>query len=127
MQKRLILTVLLGASLMAGMAANAAGRDKIATMEPREKSTLETFPLRSLDQDDLAEAAIGGALDAPASGGETEPVPAQVMQYMPRELESLDDRSDMGRHRVPVTVEVRAQPVAIEGRTYSWDFNTSRR
>ncbi len=51
----------------------AAGQDPLEPMPAfQDKSTLETFNLKSLDSSELADAVIGGALDAPAAGEETE-------------------------------------------------------
>ncbi|WP_020405242.1 hypothetical protein [Hahella ganghwensis] len=65
------------AALVAGICISttsvAAGKD---SEEPfpsfQEKSTIETLGLTSLDSDGLADAVIGGALDAPAAGEEME-------------------------------------------------------
>ncbi|OZG75120.1 hypothetical protein BTA51_01655 [Hahella sp. CCB-MM4] len=53
--------------------ALAAGQDPIDPIPAfQEKTTLESFNLKSLDSDELADAVIGGALDVPAAGEETE-------------------------------------------------------
>ncbi len=52
---------------------HAAGQDPLAPLPTfQDKSTLESFSLPSLDSDALADAVIGGALDAPAAGEETD-------------------------------------------------------
>ena len=52
---------------------NAAGQDPLEPLPSfRDKSTLESFSLPSLDTEGLADAVIGGALDATAAGEETD-------------------------------------------------------
>ncbi len=122
---RLIQVVLLHLGLVVSLPVLADGSDKVPLLQAREKSTLETFPLQSLESDDLSNAVIGGTLDVPAAGAEEPGL--TVMELLPKEVDAPQDLSDLGRHNVPTTIQVRTQPVALEGRTYTWDFETSRR
>jgi len=122
---RLIQIALLHLGLVVSLPLLADDSDQLPLLQAREKSTLETFPLQSLEADDLSNAVIGGTLDVPAAGAEE--VDLSVIDLLPKEMDTPQDLSDLGRHNVPTTIHVRTQPVALEGRTYSWDFNTTQR
>ena len=121
----IIHVVLFSLGVAAAMPLLADGRAKVPVLLHKEKSTLENFPLQSLEQEDLASAVIGGTLDAPAAGNEEES--PQLSNFMPKEMEPAEDLSDMGRYNVPAAFDIRPQPAAVEGRTYSWDYTTTQR
>lgn len=84
------------------------------------KSTLETIPLQSLESDDLAEAGIPGSLEA-AAAGESIEVPEELKKTR-NDLDPRDTREDLGRFNVPAQFINRPDPMAIEGKTYNYDY-----
>lgn len=78
----------------------------------KEKSTIDSFPLQALEQDDLSEAVISGGLE-PTSAGES------VVTYTPGledqlDLEVRDKQVDLGRTEVPITFNYR-EPRMVPG------------
>ncbi len=84
------------------------------------KSTLETITLRSLESDDLADAGIPGSLEAPAAGESVE-IPEELGRVR-KDLEPRDTQEDLGRFNVPAQFINRPDPMAVEGRTYNYDY-----
>lgn len=113
-------TLLLVASLALAASAYGQSAGGLALLQPKEKSTLETFPLPSLEQDDLAEAVIRGTLDVPAAGGQGEG--AEVSSFMPKEPSSVEEYSDVHQYRTPTTFNIYPTPVPTGSRTYSRDY-----
>ncbi|MCP5208375.1 MAG: hypothetical protein H7A01_14300 [Hahellaceae bacterium] len=82
----------------------------------KEKSTIDSFPLQALEQDDLSAAVISGGLE-PTSAGES------TVTYTPGledqlDLEVRDKQTDLGRSEVPITFNFR-EPRVVPGVTFT--------
>ncbi|MBK8971773.1 MAG: hypothetical protein IPM37_10535 [Hahellaceae bacterium] len=86
-----------------------------------EKSTLETIQLKSLESIDLEEAGIPGSLSTTAAGESVE-VPEALKSAKKNELEPRDTLEDLGRFNIPVQFIGKPDPMAVEGRTYNYDY-----
>ncbi len=100
------------------MAQNDKGDD---AFQFQERSTIDNIPLRSIEEDALANTVIEGGLVAPAVG-----VPVQAGQnddfYLdPLALQPRDSRTDLGRSEVPVNFIYR-DPKSIPGQTHSTNY-----
>lgn len=112
-------TALLGACVVSGVQVSA---DELTSflLEPKEKSTLETISLPSLEQDALAGAVIAGTLDTTAVEQEGDnPVSVQLILKEPH---PTDDLYEMDRFRVPDRLDVKTVPIPTGGRAYSWEY-----
>lgn len=87
----------------------------------KERSTIDSIPLRSIEEDALANTIIEGGLAAPAAG-----VPVQAGEnddfYLdPLALQPRDSRTDLGRSEIPVNIIFR-DPKSVPGQTHSTDY-----
>lgn len=89
--------------------------------EFQERSTIDNIPLRSIEEDALANTIIEGGLAAPAAG-----VPVQAGEnddfYLdPLALQPRDSRTDLGRSEIPVNIIFR-DPKSVPGQTHSTNY-----
>lgn len=113
-------TLLLGVSLALTSYAWAQGAEGLAILQPKEKSTLETFPLAELEQEDLADAVIGDTLDAPAAGVAEDS--DQASNFRLKELPPLEEYSDVHQYRTPTAINILHTPIPVGSRTYGHDY-----
>ncbi len=117
---------LLGICLGAAVQAWAGSTDLLEDEATRrfEKSTPETIPFQPLEGEALADAAIDGALDAPAAGESLE-VPDVLKPDAPSREEVVPDQSvNQDRRFIPVKFDLRPPPMPVEGRTYNQVYRT---
>ncbi|HET8849588.1 MAG TPA: hypothetical protein VFM78_06870 [Marinobacter sp.] len=101
--------------------AETASDDRVV-FEVEERSTIDTIPLRSIEEEILANTIIEGGLEAPAAG-----VPVQVTRddsfYLdPLALHPNDTRTDLGRSEVPVDIRF-SNPKVIPGQTHGTNYS----
>jgi hypothetical protein len=83
-----------------------------------ERSTIETIPFRSLEEESLADTVIEGGLEAPAAGVPVRPLTDDDFYLDPLALQPRDDRTDLGRSEIPVEFNF-SNPKVIPGQTHS--------
>lgn len=85
-----------------------------------QRSTIDTIPFRSIEEEALANTVIEGGLAAPAAG-----VPVQQASddlYLdPLALQPRDTRIDLGRSEIPVSIRF-SDPKAVPGQTHSHNY-----
>jgi len=113
-------TLLLGVSLALASHVWAQSAEGLIFLQPKEKSTLETFPLSSLEQEDLAQAVISGTLDVPAAGGSVETT--EVSKFQLKDPAPMEEYSDVHQYRTPTVINILPTPVPVGSRTYSHDY-----
>ncbi|MCL7942966.1 hypothetical protein [Marinobacter sp. ATCH36] len=79
-----------------------------------ERSTLETIPFNSMEEESLANTVIEGGLEAPAAG-----VPDFYLD--PLALQPRDPRTDLGRNEIPVEFRF-SNPKSIPGQTHGDNY-----
>lgn len=84
---------------------------------------MHTIPFQSLDQDALSNTVIEGGLAAPAAGVPARPVSQPDEDYYldPLALQPRDDRTDLGRHEIPVEIRF-SNPRSIPGQTFGNNY-----
>ncbi|ABC27490.1 hypothetical protein HCH_00587 [Hahella chejuensis KCTC 2396] len=91
----------------------------------KEKSTLENFPLQSLDPSALSAAVIGGSLDAPTAGEETE-APFELKESS-AQAEKRETQDEFRALSVPTdTPQPRFTPVTPTTHNYDYLITTER-
>ena len=87
-----------------------------------ERSTIETIPFRSLEEESLANTVIEGGLEAPAAGVPVRPRTEEDFYLDPLALQPRDRRTDLGRTEIPVEFNF-SNPVNIPGQTRTNTYN----
>lgn len=127
------------AALLFFMCANQGIADSLAatSIVHKEKSTIDSFPLQAMEQDDLADAVIAGGLEPTSAGNSEDALTPSLGKQL--DLEVRDKQTDLGRSELPITFnysEPRFVPgvqfvqttEVTGGRTYhSYDTSISSR
>lgn len=87
----------------------------------KERSTIDSIPLHSLEEDALANTVIEGGLAAPAAGVPVQPGKDDDFYLDPLALQPRDSRTDLGRSEIPVNIIFR-DPKSIPGQTHSTNY-----
>lgn len=90
--------------------------------EYEERSTIENIPLRSIEEDVLANTVIEGGLAAPAAGVPVTPATDDDFYLDPLALPPRDSRTDLGRSEIPVEIRfsnAKSIPGQIHRNNYS--------
>lgn len=82
-----------------------------------ERSTIDTIPFQSLEEDSLANTVIEGGLEAPATGVPVRPGTDEDFYLDPLALQPRDKRTDLGRSEIPVEFNF-SNPREIPGQTW---------
>lgn len=82
-----------------------------------ERSTIDTIPFQSLEEDSLANTVIEGGLEAPAAGVPVQPRTDEDFYLDPLALQPRDKRTDLGRSEIPVQFNF-SNPREIPGQTW---------
>ncbi|WP_228300895.1 hypothetical protein [Marinobacter lipolyticus] len=99
----------------------AAGDDEAGAFDYRERSTVETIPFRSIEEETLANTVIEGGLEAPAAGVPVQPRTDEDFYLDPLALQPRDPRTDLGRYEIPVEFRF-SNPKQIPGQTHSNNY-----
>ncbi|MGF2734392.1 hypothetical protein [Marinobacter sp. DUT-1] len=86
-----------------------------------ERSTIETIPLRSIEEDALANTVVEGGLAAPAEGVAVKPRSDDDFYLDPLSLQPRDERTDLGRSEIPVDIRF-SNPKSVPGQTHSNNY-----
>lgn len=86
-----------------------------------ERSTIENIPLRSIEEDVLANTVIEGGLAAPAAGVPVQPGKEDDFYLDPLSLQPGDSRTDLGRSEIPVDIRF-SNPKSVPGQTHSNNY-----
>lgn len=117
--------ILLGCTCSSGAMAQAtvAEGEEERVFDYEERSTMQTIPFQSLDQDALSNTVIEGGLAAPAAGVPARPVSQPDEDYYldPLALQPRDDRTDLGRHEIPVEIRF-SNPKSIPGQNFGNNY-----
>lgn len=86
-----------------------------------ERSTLETIPFNSLEEESLANTVIEGGLEAPAAGVPVQPRTDEDFYLDPLALQPRDPRTDLGRSEIPVEFRF-SNPKTIPGQVHGNNY-----
>ncbi|SFM47114.1 hypothetical protein [Marinobacter pelagius] len=86
-----------------------------------ERSTIDTIPLRSIEEDALANTVVEGGLAAPAEGVAVKPRSEDDFYLDPLALQPRDERTDLGRSEIPVDIRF-SNPKSVPGQTHSNNY-----
>ncbi|AOY90331.1 hypothetical protein BKP64_16415 [Marinobacter salinus] len=124
----------LGRSALVAGFAMAIGYSAIATAQSettvqnqdgafsyQERSTIDNIPLRSIEEDVLANTVIEGGLAAPAAGVPVTPGKEDDFYLDPLSLQPGDSRTDLGRSEIPVDIRF-SNPKSVPGQTHSNNY-----
>lgn len=109
------------ASPMTIAQGNASGEPAEQAFDYEERSTLHTIPLRSIEEEVLANTVIEGGLAAPAAGVPVQPRGDDDFYLDPLALQPNDPRTDLGRSEIPVDIRF-SNPKSIPGQTHSNNY-----
>lgn len=86
-----------------------------------ERSTIDTIPLRSIEEDALANTVVEGGLAAPAEGVAVKPRSDDDFYLDPLALQPRDQRTDLGRSEIQVDIRF-SNPKSVPGQTHSNNY-----
>lgn len=89
--------------------------------EYEERSTIETIPFSSMDEEVLANTVIEGGLAAPAAGVPVQSGKDADFYLDPLALQPRDERTDLGRSEIPVDIRF-ANPKVVPGQAHSNNY-----
>lgn len=87
----------------------------------RERSTVDTIPFRSMEEESLANTVIEGGLEAPAAGVPVQPRTDDDFYLDPLALQPRDSRTDLGRSEIPVEFRF-SNPKVIPGQSHGNNY-----
>ncbi|AZT85950.1 hypothetical protein EHN06_19010 [Marinobacter sp. NP-4(2019)] len=87
----------------------------------RERSTVDSIPLRSMEEETLANTVIEGGLAAPAAGVPVQPRSEEDFYLDPLALQPRDPRTDLGRSEIPVEFRF-SNPKVVPGQNHSNNY-----
>ncbi len=107
---------------MATTAYGEAAGTNASAFEFEQRSTIDTIPFSSIEEEALANTVIEGGLEAPAAG-----IPVQATRdddfYLdPLALQPRDSRTDLGRYEIPVDIRF-SNPKMIPGQSHSNNYS----
>nr|WP_082446149.1 hypothetical protein [Marinobacter lipolyticus] len=105
-------------SLLAQTMAEGEGGD---VFDYRERSTVDNIPLRSMEEETLANTVIEGGLEAPAAGVPVQPRTEEDFYLDPLALQPRDPRTDLGRSEIPVEFRF-SNPKVVPGQNHSNNY-----
>ncbi len=105
-------------SLLAQTMAEGEGGD---AFDYRERSTVDNIPLRSMEEETLANTVIEGGLEAPAAGVPVQPRTEEDFYLDPLALQPRDPRTDLGRSEIPVEFRF-SNPKVVPGQSHSNNY-----
>lgn len=104
------------------LAEEASSADsEVSAFRFEERSTIHNIPLRSIEEDALANTVIEGGLVAPAAGVPVRPRTEDDFYLDPLALQPGDSRTDLGRSEIPVEFRF-SNPKSIPGQTHSNNY-----
>jgi len=115
-----VLAGLFAASVSAG-GAYAQSDNQDSAFQYEERSTIDTIPLSSMEEETLANTVIEGGLTAPAAGVPLKPRLEEDFYLDPLGLRPGDSRTDLGRSQIPVEFRF-SNPKSIPGQTHSNNY-----
>lgn len=86
-----------------------------------ERSTIDTIPFRSVEEEVLANTVIEGGLAAPAAGVPVQQASDDDFYLDPLALQPRDPRTDLGRSEVPVEIRF-SNPKVIPGQSHGNNY-----
>lgn len=86
-----------------------------------QRSTIDTIPLNSIEEETLANTVIQGALATPATGVQLRPRTDDDFYLDHLGLQPGDSRTDLGRSRIPVEFRF-SNPKSIPGQTHGNNY-----
>lgn len=116
----LILAGLLAVPVYTG-GAFAQSDKQDSAFQYEERSTIDTIPLSSMEEETLANTVIEGGLTAPAAGVPLKPRVEDDFYLDPLGLRPGDSRTDLGRSQIPVEFRF-SNPKSIPGQTHSNNY-----
>lgn len=120
--RRWLALVVMPLVFMATSAYGQGADNNASAFEFEQRSTIDTIPFSSIEEEALANTVIEGGLEAPAAG-----VPVQATRdddfYLdPLALQPRDSRTDLGRYEIPVDIRF-SNPKMVPGQTHSNNYS----
>ncbi|WP_416361305.1 hypothetical protein [Marinobacter sp.] len=112
---------MLGAGLSPAFSQTATNGNDAPVFEYEERTTIDTIPFRSMDEEVLANTVIEGGLAAPAAGVPVQSGKDADFYLDPLALQPRDERTDLGRSEIPVDIRF-ANPKVVPGQTHSNNY-----
>lgn len=106
--------------LLMALPAYAQSEDD-AAFEYEERSTIDTIPFRSVEEEELANTVIEGGLAAPAAGVPVQQATDDDFYLDPLALQPRDPRTDLGRSEIPVEIRF-SNPKVIPGQSHGNNY-----
>ena len=106
--------------LLMALPAYAQSEDD-AAFEYEERSTIDTIPFRSVEEEELANTVIEGGLAAPAAGVPVQQATDDDFYLDPLALQPRDPRTDLGRSEIPVEI-CFSNPKVIPGQSHGNNY-----
>lgn len=104
-----------------GQSAAGSNTENGAAFTYEERSTIDTIPLRSIEEEALANTVVEGGLAAPAEGVAVKPRSEDDFYLDPLALQPRDERTDLGRSEIPVDIRF-SNPKSVPGQTHSNNY-----
>ncbi|WP_336365594.1 hypothetical protein [Marinobacter sp. C2H3] len=122
--RRALAKVLIGLLAMAAQ-AQANGPETPVADKPafdyEERTTINTIPLQSVEEDTLANTVVEGGLAAPAAGVPTRPGADDEAYLDPLAMQPRDQRTDLGRSEIPVDIRF-SNPKMVPGQSHNGNY-----
>ena len=110
--------MVLSLGLMSATAHGQSASNATPVFELEQRSTIDTIPFRSIEEEALANTVIEGGLEAPAAGVPVQTASDDDFYLDPLALQPRDSRTDLGRSEIPVDIRF-SNPKLIPGQTHS--------
>src|SRR5690554_145292 len=109
--------MVLSLGLMSATAHGQSASSATPVFELEQRSTIDTIPFRSIEEEALANTVIEGGLEAPAAGVPVQTACDDDFYLDPLALQPRDSRTDLGRSEIPVDIRF-SNPKIIPGQTH---------
>src|SRR5690554_6719432 len=96
--------MVLSLGLMSATAHGQSASNATPVFELEQRSTIDTIPFRSIEEEALANTVIEGGLEAPAAGVPVQTASDDDFYLDPLALQPRDSRTDLGRSEIPVDI-----------------------
>lgn len=98
-----------------------SAESEVRAFQFEERSTIHTIPLRSIEEEVLANTVIEGGLAAPAVDVPVPPRTEEDFYLYPLALQPGDSRTDLGRSEIPAEFRF-SNPKSIPGQTHGNNY-----
>lgn len=119
---RWLAAVLMPLALMTTPVYGQSASATSPVFEFEQRSTIDTIPFSSIEEETLANTVIEGGLEAPAAGVPVQSARDDDFYLDPLALQPRDSRTDLGRYEIPVDIRF-SNPKMVPGQTHSNNYS----